>query len=79
MKLNESTSVPLIWLITSIVMTIGATATSVFWVKGVNDSMKSFDARLARIEKHMGLPPMAERPQGERNRPRTVQLEIAAQ
>lgn len=47
-RIDERTSVPLLWLLTSVLAAISVSATGCFWVFKV-------DSRLERIEKRLGI------------------------
>lgn len=52
MKIDESTSIPLVWVAILVTFVVTWACTGSFWVKSVND-------RLARIEEKLGIHPLA--------------------
>lgn len=54
MKIDERTYVPLVWMVISFFSMGSIIVSGSFWVKGVDD-------RLQRIERRLGISPVAEK------------------
>lgn len=54
-KIDDSTVVPIGWMVGLLIFSAAGIWSTAIWVKGVNDGMHSFESRFSRIEKALHI------------------------